>query len=33
MKGNVEEELNLAKDIMKKNNWYVNKKEDIYFAK
>lgn len=27
MKGNVEEELNLAKDIMKKNNWYVNKKE------
>lgn len=27
MKGNVEEELNHAKDIMKKNNWYVNKKE------
>ena len=27
MKGNVEEELTLAKDIMKKNNWYVNKKE------
>ena len=27
MKGNVEEELNLAKDIMKKNNWYINKKE------
>lgn len=27
MKGNVEEELTSAKDIMKKNNWYVNKKE------
>lgn len=27
MKGNVEEELNHAKDIMEKNNWYVNKKE------
>ena len=27
MKGNVEEELNSAKDIMEKNNWYVNKKE------
>lgn len=27
MKGNVEEELELSKDIMKKHNWYVNKKE------
>lgn len=27
MKGNVEEELTSAKDIMEKNNWYVNKKE------
>lgn len=27
MKGNVEEELELSKDIMKKYNWYVNKKE------
>ena len=27
MKGNVEEELNHAKDLIKKNNWYVNKKE------
>ena len=29
MKGNVEEELELSKDIMKKNNWYVNKKESF----
>ena len=27
MKGNVEEELELSKDIMKKHNWYVNNKE------
>ena len=27
MKGNVEEELELSKDIMKKHNWYINKKE------
>ena len=27
MKGNVEEELELSKNIMKKHNWYVNKKE------
>ena len=27
MKGNVEEELNQSKDLMKKNKWYVNKKE------
>ena len=27
MKGNVEEELEISKDIMKKHNWYVNKKE------
>ena len=27
MKGNVREELELSKDIMKKHNWYVNKKE------
>ena len=27
MKGNVKEELELSKDIMKKHNWYVNKKE------
>ena len=29
MKGNVEEELELSKDIMKKHNWYVNKKESF----
>ena len=29
MKGNVEEELELSKDIMKKHNWYVNKKENF----
>ena len=27
MKGNVREELELSKDIMKKHNWYVNNKE------
>ena len=27
MKGNVEEKLELSKDIMKKHNWYVNNKE------
>ena len=27
MKGNVTEELELSKDILKKHNWYVNKKE------
>ena len=27
MKGNVEDELELSKDIMKKHNWYVNNKE------
>ena len=29
MKGNVREELELSKDIMKKHNWYVNKKESF----
>lgn len=29
MKGNVEEELELSKDIIKKHNWYVNKKESF----
>ena len=29
MKGNVEEELELSKAIMKKHNWYVNKKENF----
>ena len=29
MKGNVEEELELSKDIMKRHNWYVNKKESF----
>ncbi len=29
MKGNVEEELELSKDLMKKHNWYVNKKESF----
>ena len=27
MKGNVTEELELSKDILKKHNWYINKKE------
>ena len=29
MKGNVEEELEISTDIMKKHNWYVNKKESF----
>ena len=29
MKGNVEEELELSKDIIKKHNLYVNKKESF----
>lgn len=29
MKGNAEEELELSKDIIKKHNWYVNKKESF----
>ena len=27
MKGNATEEIELSKDIMRKNNWYINKKE------